>query len=54
MDNTVKKWIVDMDRMIKVGFFYTNSQKMKLETRYINLNYNVTYDHDGWMIIESN
>jgi hypothetical protein len=49
----VKKWVVNLDRMVKVGSFYTKEQKNILQTRYERLGYNVSFDHDGWMCIES-
>jgi hypothetical protein len=50
----IKKWVVDMDRMIKVGHFYTDKQRQILEKRYLRIGFSISYDHDDWMCISNN
>lgn len=47
------KWAINMDRMVKVGHFYTDRQRMILEEKYLRLGFNISYDHDDWMCISN-
>ena len=53
MDDKIKKWIVNLDTMKKVGFYYTKKQAEILINKYSRLGYNVSFDQDGWMCIDT-